>query len=298
MAASSDSPTLISRDSIGIAFVLLSGVGVIFLPTTAKLAYQSGSDVFTVAFVRGVIAGAILLVTALMLRQRLRLPRELMLLSIVVGLAGVFFVYGMLGAIMTINIGLAVLILYLCPIVVAAYEHYRGDIQLHPLQWLWALVAGAGLALILGVRFEASSLVGISLSFMAMLAVVVITLGNVRLTNRLGSVVANLHMTLWGLLIFALVLLASGDFREPQTLLGWSGLFGNGVAYCVAWVAFFAGARILGATRASMVTLFEPILAAGAAWLIFAENFSPLQWVGFAVVMLALFLFEYQARRG
>jgi len=297
LASASHSPSVVSRDSIGIAFVLLSGVGVVFLPTTAKLAYQSGSDVFTVAFVRGVIAGAILLITALLLKRRLRLPRELMLLSLVVGIAGVFFVYGMLGAIVTINIGLAVLILYLCPIAVAAYEHYKGDIRLEPLQWAWGLVACAGLALILGVRFEASSLVGVSLSFMAMLAVVVITLGNVRLTSRLGSVVANLHMTLWGLLIFALVLLASGDFREPQSLLGWSGLFGNGVAYCVAWVAFFAGARILGATRASMITLIEPLLAAGAAWLIFGEDFSPMQWLGFAVVLFALFMFEYRARR-
>jgi DME family drug/metabolite transporter len=72
---------------------------------------------------------------------------------------------------------------------------------------------------------------------------------------------------------------------------------GNGVAYCISWVAFFSGARILGATRASMITLFEPALAALFAWIIFGENFTPLQWLGFGVVLAALFLFEKMARR-
>lgn len=277
--------------------MLLSGAGVAFLPTTAKLAYQSGSDVLTVAFVRGIIAGLILLIVALMVGQRLRLPRDLVLPSIVVAIAGVVFVYGMLTSIMTINIGLAILILYLSPIVIAAYEHCRGVTRMLPMQWLWGFVACAGLVLILGARLEADSLVGLGLSFVAMLSVVVITLVNVKIVDRTGSLVANLHMTLWGLLIFAVMLIVSGEFRQPQTALGWSGLLGNGVAYCVAWVSFFAGARILGATRASMVTLVEPVMAAGMAWLIFGENFTPAQWLGFVIVLLAVFLFELQARR-
>ncbi len=44
---------LMSRTSTGVAITLLSGVGVIFLPTTAKPAYESGSNLITVAFARG-----------------------------------------------------------------------------------------------------------------------------------------------------------------------------------------------------------------------------------------------------
>jgi hypothetical protein len=35
----------VQRDAIGVAFVLLSGLGVIFLPTTAKFACLDGSNV-------------------------------------------------------------------------------------------------------------------------------------------------------------------------------------------------------------------------------------------------------------
>jgi drug/metabolite transporter (DMT)-like permease len=69
-------------------------------------------------------------------------------------------------------------------------------------------------------------------------------------------------------------------------------LAGLSVTYCIAWVAFFAGARILGATRASMLSLVEPPAAALGAWLLFDETYTPLQWCGFFVVLAAIFMFE------
>ena len=63
-------------------------------------------------------------------------------------------------------------------------------------------------------------------------------------------------------------------------------------------VAFtlLSGARILGATRASMIILVESLTAALVAWLIFGETFTGLQWVGFATVLGSLFMFEILAR--
>ena len=45
-----------------------------------------------------------------------------------------------------------------------------------------------------------------------------------------------------------------------------------------------------------MITLIEPPMAAMFAWFIFGETFTPLQWVGFAVVLAALVMFEKLAR--
>ena len=273
-----------------------SATGVIFLPMTAKFALESGSNVLSVAFVRALIAVAILALAALAVRQRLTLPLSLFWHGLAVGIAGAAFVYGMYGAILTINISLALLILFFYPMVVATWEHLSGTTRLKPIQWFWGLVAVAGLSLIVGVKLEETSFVGILLSLLAMLASVVITLVNVRVAERTGSLVANLHMSLWGVLIFGLGLLFFGSFVTPQTTLGQIGLIGNGFFYCLSWVAFFAGARILGATRASMITLMEPPLAGFGAWLIFGETFTPLQWLGFVVALGSLFLFERAAR--
>ena len=272
-------------------------MGVIFLPTTAKIAYLAGSDVLTVAFMRGFIAAIILASIALLTGKALTLPRGLVVNSVIVGLAGVTFVYGMLAAITSINISLAVLILYLYPLIVAAYEHFNGKIELQLSQWVWAFVACLGLALILSVKFEVSNVSGVLLAFLAMVSAVVITITNVKVVDACGSLVANLHMTLWGMIFFSIALFGFGEFLKPQTTIGWAGLLGNGIAYCIAWVSFFAGAKIIGATRASMITLTEPLVAAFVAWLIFNETFTLLQWCGFAVVIMALYMFEHGARR-
>lgn len=287
---------LLSRDTIGVAYLLLSGTGVVFLPTTAKLAYESGSDVLTVAFSRGVLASLLLTLVALLASQSLRLPRGLYLHSIVVGIAGALFVYGIFGAIVTINISLAILILYLYPMVIAIYEHFSGANRLRAAQWLWGLLTCLGLMFILGAHFGEISLVGIGLAMLAMLSSVVITLVNVRVAEVTGSLVSNIYMSLWGVLFFGVALLAFGEFLQPQTSIGWLGLAGNGIAYCVSWVAFFAGARILGATRAAMITLIEPPLAALFAWMIFGETFTLPQWFGFAAVLVSLFMFEKLSR--
>ena len=239
----------------------LSATGVIFLPTTAKFALQSGSDVLSVAFARGVVATIILFIVALLLGLRLRIPRRLLLPSIVVGIAAALFVYGMYRAILTINISLALLILVLYPLMVASWEHFNGAARVRPLQWVWGVAALGGLVLILGVRFEQVSIVGVAMALMAMFATVVITLVNTRITETTGSLVANLYMSLWTLLLFGSALLA-------------------------------VGAGILGVTRASMITLLEPMLAAVFAWMIFGESFSPVQWAGFAAVMASLYQFE------
>ena len=45
------------RDAVGVAFVLLSGLGVVFLPTISRFAYLDRSNVNTVALARDLIAG-------------------------------------------------------------------------------------------------------------------------------------------------------------------------------------------------------------------------------------------------
>jgi drug/metabolite transporter (DMT)-like permease len=286
-----------ARDWIGIGYILLSGIGVACLPTTARLAYESGSDAYTVAFARGVLATLILAALVPLTGQRLRLPHTLLGHSLVAGVAGALFVYGIYLAIRTTHISLVLLIVYLFPIALALYEHARGAQRLAPAQWLWGALACLGMAFILGLRIDLVDPVGIGFATLAMISVIVLTLVNVKVTASTGSLVSNFFMTLWGAIIFGIVLLAIGDFRSPQTALGWISLVGNGIAYCVTWVAFFAGARILGAGRASMISLSEPALAALFAWLVFGENYSPAQWGGFALVLASIMLFEKRAQQ-
>ena len=285
-----------SHTWIGIGYVLLSGIGVACLPTTARLAYESGSDAYSVAFARGVLATLILCALVLLTGQRLYLPREQIRPSLIAGVAGALFVYGIYLAIVTTHISLVLLIVYLFPITLALYQHWRGEQRLAPSQWAWGIIACLGMAFILGLRLDQIDPAGIGFAAMAMISVIVLTLVNARVTEATGSLVSNFYMTLWGAIIFGAVVLGLGDFREPETLTGWISLVANGIAYCVTWVAFFAAARILGAGRASMISLSEPALAALFAWVVFGENYTPAQWCGFALVLASIVMFEKRAQ--
>ena len=287
---------LISKQTLGITFTIFSGIGVAVMPTSAKLAYESGSDMITVAVSRGIVATTVLLLILLILKEKLSLPRDLLRSSLISGGACVAFVYGIYGAILYTNISLVILIIYLYPITVALYEHITKRSRLSNKQWGFALLVCLGLVFIVGVEFENISLIGIALSFLGLLGCVVATLANYTVTQRIGSLRSNLYMSLWSAIVFCFSLWFFGEFKEPNSATGWAGLAANGLGYCIAWVAFFAGARILGPTRASMITLIDPPMAAFVSWLIFEEMLTTYQWVGFAIVMMSLVGFEIQSR--
>ena len=280
----------------GVGFALLSGLGVIVMPTTARLAYENGSDTMTVALVRGLVATTILFLVLIGMRQKLSLPRECWRPSLIAGVAAASLVYGIYGAILTLNISLVILIIYLYPITIAVYEHIRGVVRLGGVQWVLIVVTCLGLGLVIGARFEEINVVGLALAFVGMFASVVITLVNHQVTQVVGSLRSNLYMSLWSAMFFAVILFGFAEFKAPHSMLGWGSLFANGVGYCVAWVAFFSASRILGATRASMITLVDPPMSVLVGWLVFGEILSGLQWIGFAAVLLALVLFERQAQ--
>ncbi len=56
----------------------------------------------------------------------------------------------------------------------------------------------------------------------------------------------------------------------------------------MGYVLFFTGARIIGTTRAVILTVTEPIFANFLAILLVHEWLTPLQWLGVAVVIGSL----------
>jgi drug/metabolite transporter (DMT)-like permease len=69
----------------------------------------------------------------------------------------------------------------------------------------------------------------------------------------------------------------------------WIGLLGVGVVSTfIAVLAFYAGAHLIGAARASLVSTVEPIWTIALAGLLFGESLGPLQLVGGAMILLGV----------
>jgi drug/metabolite transporter (DMT)-like permease len=76
----------------------------------------------------------------------------------------------------------------------------------------------------------------------------------------------------------------------PQIPAGaWFGLIGIGiVSTFIAVLAFYGGAHLIGAARASLVSTVEPIWTIALAGLLFGESLGVLQLVGGALILLGV----------
>jgi drug/metabolite transporter (DMT)-like permease len=285
-------PFLHSRNLLGIGYVLVASLTVALLPNTAKLALNDGVNTSTLLLFRGFVGLIVLSLLLLVTKNRPSLPKHLRFQSIIAGLSAGFFIIGLYLAIQSIEISLALLLLYLYPICVAVYNHYLGVSSLTIFRLGWSLFALVGIGLSLATSFNTQSMIGVGWALLAMVFTVIVTIANDKPSKEMGALSSNFFLTLWGTLLFTAGFLLFGDLSLPQSTSGWVGLLGNSSIYCFTWLMFFLGANIIGTTRASMISVADLIFTAVLAYLWFNEWFAPIQWLGFFIVFFSLIALE------
>jgi drug/metabolite transporter (DMT)-like permease len=56
-------------------------------------------------------------------------------------------------------------------------------------------------------------------------------------------------------------------------------IIGTGVSFKLAYVLFFIGATVIGTTRASILSISEPVMIIVVAVLLIDERLTPIQWL-------------------
>lgn len=269
-------------------------VFVSFMPVAAKLAYQGGANPLAVMTARCILGMLGLGLFCWLWKLPLHLRGPAFRFGAVTGLAQVGASAGILAAIAFIDISLATLIVFIHPLLIAVINHLRGAATLTMPQFACVLAALFGLALALAVDFSTLDPLGLILAFIGMLAATVMVLSVFRTSRLVGPVPANLHMTIWASAVF-LVAAIGGPALElydpavfPVTALGWAGLVATGISFTLGYVLFFSGAAIIGPTRASILSISEPLMTIAFAIALIGEHLSWMQWIGVACVIASL----------
>lgn len=105
----------------------------------------------------------------------------------------------------------------------------------------------------------------------------------------------------WGItgsaVVAAVVLLLRGPVM-PGSLTEWGALVGIVIVSTVIPIfAFYAGIRLLGAARASIVATVEPVMTLTLAALILNERMEPIQLVGAALIIASVVLLQVDSLR-
>ena len=209
-------------------------------------------------------------------------------------LAGLFFA-GDLGvwhfSIHYTSVANATLLTNLAPIFVTIFGFVLFKDRVTRLFLVGMAVALLGAGVLMGdsLRLSPQNFVGDVLGATAAVFYASYILAVGRLRSRLGTVVVMFWSTVFTTLFLIPVALMSGETLLPATLEGWGVLLGLALTAQVLGQGLIAYALAhLPASFSSVSLLFQPVIAALAAWALFGEALGPLQGLGAFVVLVGV----------
>jgi drug/metabolite transporter (DMT)-like permease len=274
----------------------------------SKTILSTGLSAERLAQVRSLGAAAgLFAVVAVAAPRRLRLTRRELPYLVAFGVGGLAFVQWLYFlAIHRLAIGVALLIEYLAPLLVALWARFAYHDPVRRRIWGALGLALFGLALIVNVFGGGTSLSGAGVAF---------ALGGafayalyVLLAEHVVGGRDPVSLLAWGFLFTSLfwAVLAPWWSFPGRTLLGSTSLHGHlasvhlPVWALAAWMIvpgtiapFFllvSALRHLSATRVGIVAMLEPVAGALVAWVWLGESLGGIQLVGAGVVLAAIVL--------
>lgn len=288
-----------SRVGGGLAFALVSAASFGMSGTFARGLLDAGWTAGAATLARVAIAAVVLAVPAILaMRGRWRVLRRAWGVVVAYGLfavAGAQLFYFL--AVSRLDVGVALLLEYMAPVLVVAWMWARHRARPGALTLLGAAVAVAGMALLLDLLRggAAVDLVGAGWALLAMVGAAVYFVIGGDTTTGLPPV-----MLAWGGLVVGTVGLGvavlagvvpfavtAAEVRLlPVTLPWWGAVLVLGVvSAAIAYVAGIAATRRLGARLGAFVALTEVIAATTFAWLLLGQVPAPVQFAGAALIL-------------
>lgn len=282
---------------IGYIAALSCSVGLGLAVAVARFAFEGGTNGVTVAVLRAsllvLLVGGYCLATG----RNLRLPWRLWFPCFVLGLPMAVMFYGNIAAVQFIPIGLAALLFFTFPPLIALGEAALARRMPAGLQLLALAAAFAGLAMMLGVSFETVHPLGIALSLSASVATTLNVIGSARVLPRGDRWVMFWHMALVAAVCLMAVAIIGGSIHLPETPGGWAGMFGVALLQASSIPLFYVAIHHIGPAKSAMLTNLQPVVSIVAAYLLFAEVLGPLQSAGAALVLGGIMLMQWSDMR-
>lgn len=285
------------RPSAGVALVVASTLAFAVGPVGARLAFEDGSNTLTVVALRGVVAAALMALLVVLFRQHFRLDRRAWPWTLACGTLQGIAVYGFLGSVALVPVGVAVLVFFTHPFLLAILAHWRGSERLTVRKAVLMGAAFSGLALVLGPELVGTDLAGLALAALSSVAMSGMILCIGRAQQRASSTQVNLYATMVSTLGISLVATLLRAWAPPTGDTGWLGILAAGLGVGLGLLTFFAALRHLSLVRASVLSSVEPLFSILLAAAILGQALRPDQWVGALVIVGALSLFEASGRQ-
>jgi drug/metabolite transporter (DMT)-like permease len=309
-----DAPFLPSEEGrlderAGLGYLMVAVAATLFAVngTVSKVVLGSGLSSLELTQIRsGGAALGFLVFLLLFARRRLRVSRRELLFLAVFGITGVAFVQWLyFVAIEHLPVGIALLIQFTGPLLVALFARFVYHERIRRRVWLALAFCLTGLAVVVeawaGIAF---STVGITAASGAAFALAAYVLMAERERRHRDPASLSFYGFLFAALFWAIVqplwefpwdalgdtVSLQGNLAEHTAPVWLLVTFVVLVGTMITFSLLTGALRHIPATRASIVGTLEPVVATVVAWLWLGESFGAAQLVGGAVVLAGILL--------
>ena len=270
----------------GFALVAVSAAAFGTMAIMVSFAYRGGASVLGVVVLRFGIAAAVLWGTVLH-RRLPAWPKGLWQLWLLGGILYALQSILFLGSVRYTSPALAALFLYIYPVLVVILSALKGNGAVIRSGMVGLASSVLGLVLVLGLSRGGFSWPGALLALGAAVVYSVYILFGQAVIERHDPIVASAHIALSAMLTLAFVGAVSGTLDyQGFGLMGLLASIGIGIIPgALAMFTFLAGLRRIGAARAAIVSMLEPVVTVALSALVLGEGLSPLQMLGGVAVV-------------
>jgi len=277
-----------SHRLIGISLALISAVFFALANTLAGIAYQGGSNPFTLSATRFILPVLLLFAVLRLGGRSVALDRRSAAVAALLGVLSVTYTFALLKAIELLPVSIAILIFYLFPVLTAFMLAASGAGRLTGRTLTSAGVVFFGLSLALAVRFGELDTVGMIAGLISAVGFAVVCFMSNRLVRDCDSRVVTLYLSAAATVAMLVASCFVGDVRLPVTTNGWWGFMLSHVLYAAAIIGFYRSIAMVGAGAATFFVNLEPIVVVGAGYVLLGQTITTWQIVGVAIVIAAL----------
>ncbi len=279
----------------GNLLVIVSSVAFGGMALFARAAYQAGTSPITLLFLRFGIAAVCMGVVVVVRRERLPRGRTLLGLLMMGGLGYAGQSFSFFTALTMANAGLVALLLYLYPAIVAILSAIFLGERLGRWRSLAVVLAFFGTALTVGPAPQGSPL-GIFLGIAAAFIYSGYIMAGTHLLRSSSPISGAMVIMAAAATVFGVVNILQGP-SFPGTAAGWWAAMGVAVVSTVIAVTLFlVGITVIGPTRASVLSTFEPVTTVILAALLLSEPLGLASIIGGACILTAAMILSRAPR--
>ena len=264
--------------------------------TLVAAIYQDGANVHAVNLSRVLTLAAVMAITLAIARMSPALPPRVALRCVLIGVLFCGEIYGLLSSVKYIPVGLAMLIMYTYPLMIAVVGWLTGA-EPFTLDRLFAILAAfAGLALTLHTPHADIDWRGVAWAVFTAVVFSAVLIVSGRTMRGVDRRILMLYLTSTAVVIVGVVSLALVPLEWPRTDHGWTLLAVSTGLYVLATTLLFTAVKMIGPLRTAIIDNSAPIWAIVLGALLLGERLSAVQLFGGALVIGAVLLVQLSLR--